>query len=96
MKRQRKRPLALVGDADALFLGSGVRAIARKSMLPGYTIPDLEQFLNLLYGMFDDKQAKEVTVFDPFASEKGRRITVARLADALAHLIESHRQEKAS
>jgi hypothetical protein len=74
-------------DADALFLGTGIRAIARKTLPTGYTIADLQQFLSLLYGLFDEKEAKEVRVYDPFAQERGRRVTVARLADALANLI---------
>jgi len=80
---------------DAVFLGSGVRAIARKSMLPGDTVADLEQFLVLLYGMFDEKEAKQVSVFDPFAESKGRRITIARLAGALEDLIERTAQKSA-
>lgn len=95
MRRQQKKPAKRHGDADALFMGTGLRAISRKSMLPGYTVADLQQFLVLLYGMFDEKEAKEVIVSDPFASERGRRITIARLANAIEHLVEIHQQKSA-
>ena len=95
MKRQQPQTKKVLKDADALFSGDGVRAITRKSMLPGYTVADLQQFLHLLYGMFDEKEAKKVTVFDPFSQERHRRVTVARLADALDSLIESQQQKSA-
>jgi hypothetical protein len=89
----RKKPTKSNKDHDALFVGDGMRAIARKTLPPGYTIPDLQQFLALLYGMFEEREAKQVRVFDPFAQEKARKITVARLAEALDQLIESHTQK---
>ncbi len=93
VKRQVKKPAkSAVEDADALFVGLGERAIARKTLPPGYTVADLQQFVTLLYDMYDEREAKVVTVFDPFAQEKGRRITVARLTDALESLIERYQQ----
>jgi hypothetical protein len=92
-KHQQKKALKAVEDADALFLGNGVRAIARKSLPLGYTAADLQQFLTLLYGLFDDREAKVVRVYDPFATERGRKVTVARLAEALSQLIEQHTQQ---
>jgi hypothetical protein len=91
--RQQRKSLQAIGDADALFLGQGVRAIARKTLPPGFTAADLQQFLTLLYGLFDDREAKVVRVYDPFATERGRKVTVARLADALSQLIEQHTQQ---
>jgi hypothetical protein len=96
VKRQRKVQQVPKGDVDALFLGDGIRAITRKTLLPGYTVSDLEQFVQLVYGMFDEQEAKRITVYDPFAKEKARRITVARLADALETLIASHSQQKSA
>ncbi|MBA2677333.1 MAG: hypothetical protein H0U76_02885 [Ktedonobacteraceae bacterium] len=84
MKNQQR------AETDALFLGDGVRSIARKTLPPGYTVADLRQFLRLLYGLFDEKEAKVVIVADPFADGEGRRVTVARLADALENLIAAH------
>ena len=85
---RRKKAVTVPSESGALFMGTGVRGIARKTMLPGYTVSDIEQFLTLLYGMFDDQEAKRITVYDPFASDKARRVTVARLADALASLVD--------
>jgi hypothetical protein len=46
MRRQQKSILKQVEkDADALFLGSGIRAIARKTLPPGFTAGDIKQFL---------------------------------------------------
>lgn len=94
-KRQQKKAVQPSGDADALFLGSGVRAIARKTLIPGFTVADLEQFLTLLYGMFEEKEAKQVCVFDPFSHERGRRVTVARLAEAIEQVIQNNTQKSA-
>ncbi len=92
-KRQRKKTQNIVGDADALFLGTGVRAIARKTLPPGLTVADLQQLLTFLYGMFDERDAKVIRAYDPFAQERGRRVTVGRLADALSQLIDKHSQQ---
>lgn len=95
MARQLTKAVQKGQDADALFLGTGVRSIARKTMLPGYTIVDLERFIELLYGMFDEQEAKRVTVYDPFAQKQARRVTVARLAQALEDLVAAHKQTRA-
>lgn len=94
-KRQRKANIVPLQDADALFRGNGVRAIARRTLPPGFTVADLRQFVELLYGMFDEREAKAVRVFDPFAQEGGRRITVARLVDAVMTLIEQQSHKEA-
>lgn len=95
-KVRKAKPIKAKGDPDALFLGDGVRSIARKTLPPGYTVADLNQFLTLLYGLFDEREAKEVRVYDPFAQEHGRRVTVARLADALATVIDHHQERQAA
>ena len=92
-KKGRGMPLQSKKENDALFVGDGIRAIARKTLPPGYTVPDLQQFLALLYGMFEEKEARQVRVFDPFAQEKARKVTVARLAEAIDQLIESNAQK---
>jgi hypothetical protein len=92
-KKGRATPSQGKKDHDALFVGDGMRAIARKTIPPGFTVPDLQQFLALLYGMFEEKEAKQVRVFDPFAQEKARKVTVARLAEAIDQIIESHSQK---
>lgn len=94
-KSRRNKQTSISADADALFSNTTVRAIARKSLPPGYTVADLQQFLILLYGMFEETEAREVRVFDPFANERGKRITVARLADAIAQVIDRNTQQSA-
>jgi hypothetical protein len=94
VRQQKKIPAKT--DADALFLGTGVRAIARKTLPSGYTLADLQQFLELLYGMFEEHEVKEIRVYDPFAQSEGRRVTVARLADALENLIAAHAEKKSA
>lgn len=94
-KRQHKKTVQPLRDADALFLGMGVRAIARKTLPPGFTVADLQQFVELLYGMFDEREAKTIRVFDPFAGEGGRRVTVARLTEALTAIITNQTKKSA-
>ena len=58
----------------------------------GYTNTDLEQFLDLLYGMFSDvytmAQLRQIVVSDPFdRSEQPRQLKLVELTDWLEAVV---------
>ncbi len=55
----------------------------------GYTIEDLERFLDLLYGLYDDTvELRRMTVCNPFdRSETPQRMRLVDLADWLEALV---------
>lgn len=73
------------------------RALKQFGVCPaGYTHEDLEQFLDLLYGMFSHQytmtELRHLTISDPFdRSETPRQCNVVELAEWLEALLESAR-----
>ena len=56
---------------------------------PGYTHDDLEQFLDLLYGLFEEgTDLRRLTVFNPFdRRETPQRMRLVDLADWLEAIV---------